>query len=315
MQSVWVARVIQAELWAQRFGDDLQVQNYSARTVHSYVLEMRRFLRWLMQQGVAELASLTRQHLHAYRTHMFYQTFRGRKLKATSQAHRLNAVLAFVRFLARHDYLLVDISQGIELPRRSKGLPRVILSETETLRLLEAPDVTRLMGVRDRAILEVLYATAIRNSELRQLNLTDLDFDQRIVRIVEGKGQKSRCVPMGEEAWIWVEEYLARCRPQLLHKHSQEVVFLGRFGRQLRVFDVAIMVTRWGRRIGLDKHVTPHVLRHSCASHMLKRGANLRHLQVLLGHANVTTTEIYTRVEMSDLRKVLRRCHPRERQR
>ena len=305
--------MIEAALWAGRFGEALAVQQYAQRTVQSYQAETERFLAYLQGQQLQSLAGLTRNHLQAYQSHLFYLRYRGRKLKASSQAQRLNAVLAFVRFLVAEDVLLVDISQHLELPRKGQTLPRVVLSESETLRLLEGPDPKGCLGVRDRAILEVLYATGMRNSELRQLQLGHLDGARKLVLVEWGKGQKSRWLPMSEEAWIWVEEYLAQSRPVLAGAHSGTTVFLTRTGRRFGVVALAELVARWGKRVGLEKHVTPHCLRHTCATHMLRRGADLRVLQVLLGHAQVTTTQGYTRVEVSDLRQVLSRCHPRER--
>lgn len=307
-----VATVLDVELWAQRFGEELKILNYSERSIASYVLEIRRFLKFAHQQGLSQISGLTRQHLYAYRSYLSSYVFRGRKLKAASQGHRLSAVLVFVRALVRLDYLLVDISQGVELPRRNSTIPRVVLSEGETLCLLEGPNVSRLAGLRDRAILEMLYATGLRNFELCGLDTTDLDPAEGLVLVRAGKGGRDRKVPMGREAWIWVEEYLARCRPQWLADAAEQGLFLGRFGKRIAKQDLTLMVARWAKRVGLQKRVTPHCLRHTCATHMLRRGASLRHLQVMLGHQSVNTTQVYTRVELSDLRKVLKRCHPRE---
>lgn len=305
--------MIDVNLWSERFAEDLKVQSFSSETIRRYLPTLKKFLGFLRDQGLTTVAGLTRHHLHGYRTHVYYLRHRGRPLKATSQRNVLSVALTFVRFLVRHDYLLVDITEGVQLPRPGETLPRVVLSESETLRLLEYPDVSTVLGLRDRTILEVLYATGLRNSELRHLDLEDLDEAQGLVRVLRGKGNKSRWVPMGEEAWLWVEEYLQRARPQLAREHSQHIVFLGKFGRRFGRSDLGVMVAACARRAGLEKHITPHCLRHTCATHMLKHGAGLRHLQVFLGHSGVATTQIYTRVELSDLRKVLQRCHPRER--
>jgi len=307
-----VATVLEVELWVQRFGDELKLLNYAESSIARYTLEVRRFLRFLDKQGLSQISGMTRQHLYAYRNYLSSALYRGRKLKAGSQAHRLSAVLSFVRALVRLDYLLVDISQGVELPRRHASIPRVILSEGETLRLLQGPNVNRLAGLRDRALLEMLYATGLRNLELCHLDLADLDPAEGLLLVRKGKGGRDRKVPVGQEAWIWVEEYLAQCRPQWLSDASEQALFLGRFGKRLAKQDLTVMVARWAKRVGLEKRVTPHCLRHTCATHMLRRGASLRHLQVMLGHQSVVTTQIYTRVELSDLRKVLQRCHPRE---
>lgn len=304
--------MLEVDLWVQRFADELKVLNYSERSIANYALEIRRFLRFCDQQGLTQISGLTRQHLYAYRNYLSSFTYRGKKLKAASQGGRLSAVLVFVRALVRLDYLLVDISQGVELPRRNASIPRVILSEGETLCLLEGPNVNRLAGLRDRALLELLYATGLRNSEVCHLDMADLDPAESLVLVRNGKGGRDRKVPMGREAWIWVDEYLAQCRPQWLTDASEQALFLGRFGKRLAKQDLTVLVARWARRVGLQKRVTPHCLRHTCATHMLRRGASLRHLQVMLGHQSVNTTQIYTRVELSDLRKVLKRCHPRE---
>jgi integrase/recombinase XerD len=192
-------------------------------------------------------------------------------------------------------------------------IPRTILSERETLRLLEAPPVDSELGVRDRAILEVLYGTGLRNTELCQLNLDELDFARHLLRVSHGKGDKPRLVPLGEEAEIWLQEYLLKVRPRLLRNANDHQVFLGSRGCPLTRARLATLVSRWARRAGLQKHTTPHTLRHSCATHMLAHGADLRYIQAMLGHSSPETTQRYTRVEISDLRKVILRCHPRER--
>ena len=285
----------------------------SPATVSAYTAELAPFLDSLRRQSLQSLAGLTRAHLQSYQTELFYHEFRGRKITPSTQATRLGAVRSFVRFLVRHDYLLLDVSAGLELPKVPQSLPRTILSEPETLRLLEAPDVETTLGLRDRAILEVLYGTAIRNSELRMLGLGQIDTGRRLLHIEHGKGDKARMVPLGEEAEIWLEEYLRKSRPQLARSSSPpQLVFLTSRGLRFDKGGLSQVILRWAKKAGLEKHVTPHALRHSCATHMLRRGANLRYIQELLGHSNVDTTEGYTRVEISDLRKVLARCHPRE---
>lgn len=301
------------QLWQERFREHLAVRQWSARTIDTYTAELRPCLAFLQAQGLTSLAGLTREHLEAYRTHLYYQRFRGRALALSTQRVRFGAVKQFVRFLVRTRVLLLDLTQELDLPRAPRGLPRVLLTESETRRLLEAPDTSLPLGVRDRTILEVFYGTGIRNSELGRLRLDQVDLERQVLHIDHGKGNKARVVPLGEEALAWLEEYLTRVRPGLVSDPEQELVFVSARGRAFRRTELAQVVARWARRSGLTKPVTPHVLRHCCATHMLRRGAGLRHLQVLLGHASPETTQQYTRVEVSDLRKVLLRCHPRER--
>jgi integrase/recombinase XerD len=302
-------------LWKERLREFLSVRNYAIRTVESYTSTVGQFLSFLESQSVDNLANLNRQHLEHYRNHLFSSTTKDKPISMKTQSQKLTAVKCFVRFLVKQDYLLVDPSAALEPARQPEQIPRIILSEHEALRLLDSVQPKSVLELRDRTILEVLYCTAIRNSELRDLKLEDLDFERHLLRVELGKGQKSRLVPLGEEAEIWLQEYLQSGRDQLLRTPQTPWLFLTWRGLKFGCGSLAQMVSRYARRAGLTKHTTPHILRHSCATHMLRRGAELRHLQVLLGHASSKTTEIYTRVELSDLRKVIRKCHPRERKR
>ena len=168
--------------------------------------------------------------------------------------------------------------------------------------------------VDDRALLEVLYGTALRNGEVCSLTLDQVDLAQHLVRLQKGKGNKGRVVPLGQEAQVWLELYLEKVRPGLLRNPALTFLFLDRWGHKaLLRATVSKIVRDLGRRAELGKVVTPHILRHSCATHMLRRGAGLRQIQRLLGHEQLSSTEHYTRVEVSDLRRLLTRCHPRER--
>jgi len=208
--------------------------------------------------------------------------------------------------------LLRNPASQLELPGHKPPLP-VVLTESEVLKLLETPDIKKLTGIRDRALLELLYGTGLRNGELCSLTLDLLDLATHRVRLQKGKGEKPRVLPLGQEAQAWLELYLENVRPFWLRDPAVQAVFLDRWGSGpiLRTA-VSGLVRQLGRKAGLGKAVTPHALRHSCATHMLRRGASLRHLQQLLGHEQISSTEHYTRVEVSDLRRVLLRCHPRE---
>lgn len=301
------------DLWRQRFADDPQSLGLAKGTRCRYYYEIPKFLEFLRRQKLDSLAGLTRNHLQQYWLEVFNaRTSKGKPLSRSHLGTRLGAVVGFVRFLVRNDYLLLDVSAGMTVPKKGVVLPRTILSENETLRLLNGPNLDHYLGLRDRAIMEMLYGTAIRNSELRRLKLPDLDWARHLVRIVEGKGNKDRWVPLGEEAEIWLEEYIQKCRPRLARAHSGDTVFLTHSGRVLSVHSLADVVGRWAAKVGLEKRITPHCLRHSCATHMMRRGAGLRQLQTLLGHDSINTTQTYTRVELSDLRKTLARYHPRE---
>lgn len=301
------------DTWEERFAEWMRTRHWSEDTVTLYGTGLRQFLAYLAGLGIGQMTGLTRELVEGFRTHLFYQRHQGtgQPLSVATQAARLGAVKAFLRFLAQAGYLVVDLGATLELPRVPRPLPTV-LSEDQVLRLVEAPDLDTPTGVRDRAILELLYGTGLRNGELGKLRLPELDWERSLVVVREGKGKKSRVVPVGDEALAWLEEYLLRVRPQWVSSPREEHVFLTRRGQPMARGTVVTLVTRWAKTAGLPG-VTPHTLRHSCATHMLARGAGLRYLQTLLGHSSSITTEHYTRVELTDLRKVLARCHPRER--
>lgn len=308
---------VNRELWRQRFAEHLAVRRYTERTIESYTSRLGVFFAFLEGQGVEQLSAVTREMLEAYRLDLVTQRRPdGRALALITQVGKLTAVLAFFRFLYAERFLATDPGRGLEFPRVPPPLPPKILSEAEVVRLLEAPATDTPLGLRDRAILELLYSSALRNSELGALQLEDLDLERGLVRVIRGKGGRSRVVPVGEPARDALEAYLRAGRPQLLKNPREGRVFLSWRGqRGLTREDVAQLVQRAARQAGLEQRVTPHLLRHCCACHMLARRAGLRHLQELLGHRSLESTQIYTQLEVSDLRRVHRRCHPRERRR
>lgn len=300
--------------WQARYREYIEVvRGWSQRTVEIYTGELRGFFAYLERQGVTQLGRLSRVHLEGYRLEIFQIRRADKPLAKATQQVRLTGVKQFARFLYRENYLLMDIADGFQTPRAADSLPRAVVSEKEAVALVTAPDVTTPLGLRDRAILEIFYGTGIRNSELRLLTLDQVDLDQGLLRIDHGKGNKGRMVPLGEEAEAWLEEYLDKARASFLRRQDQNLVFMGtQTGERMPRSWLALMVRRYAAKMGISKTVTPHVLRHSCATHMLRHGANVRHLQTLLGHASTDTTQRYTRVELSDLAEVVRRCHPRE---
>jgi len=195
-------------LWKERFREYMQLCGWSPRTVATYIYELGPLFSFLEAHGVDSVAAITQEVVEEYRTHLFYAEYRGndptlkgQRLSIRTQGTRLSAVKAFLRFLVCEHFLLVDVGAGVELPRTPRPLPRVLLSEREVERLMMAPDTSTPLGLRNRAILEVLYGTAIRNSELRYLTLDEVDVERRELRIQRGKGSKSRVVPLGKKRW------------------------------------------------------------------------------------------------------------------
>jgi integrase/recombinase XerD len=220
--------------------------------------------------------------------------------------------MSFLRYLHDEKYLLANPGEGVPRPKLPDALPSEIPTEEEVLVLLQVPDTQDILGLRDRAVLELLYSCALRNAELRQLSIEDLDLHRLEVRILKGKGQKGRVLPVGEPAALWIERFLQKSRPHLVADPYEESLFVNSRGLPLSGEVLSKLVSAYAKKAKLSMKVTPHVLRHACATHMLARRAGIRYLQKFLGHAAATTTERYTRVEISDLREVYLRCHPRE---
>ena len=301
------------------FEDDVHVR-FARRTVEHYLADVRAFLTWTRTQGLA-LSELRGEDMRRYQGDLFAQRkLDGKPLAAASIALRLAAVKAFFRFLLRRNYLLFDPTGTIELPQIEKRLPRVILTEAEARRIMTTPKSREPLSLRDRAILEVLYATGMRASELVCLRPEDVDTEERVLRIVVGKGGKGRNVPSTRAAASALEGYNALARPALLvarrHPRGGDVgnrLFVRPGGAALTRRDASWIVSSWASKARVKKHVTCHTFRHSVATHLLRARADIRHIQVLLGHKSLSTTERYTHVEISDLKRVVERAHPRGR--
>ena len=297
-----------------RFVEWMQAQGWSKRTIESYEANVRFFLDFLSAEtSVAGLAEIDSKLLHAYQQYLYNQKLKsGKRLSLSSQHTRLVAVRGFFRFLHHTDVLLFDPSADLVLPKKPKQLPRGVMSEQQVEKLLDQPDVATPLGFRDRTLLEVLYATGIRNTELRNLALYDLDLPNLRLTVRQGKNAKDRVVPLGEIAADYLKEYLQMVRPQLCKSPQQQLLCVSKHGKQITQANLVWIIRKYVKQAGLTGF-TPHSLRHSCATHMLRGGADLRYVQEMLGHASVATTQLYTKVEVKDLQAMHRKCHPRER--
>lgn len=296
--------------------EHLKVQNYAPRTIVSVECHIRYFLGYLEQETKTEdLASLAYEDLAAYQNWLYFcESGKGKKaapLSVSTQLLRISALKGFFHHLFKTGVLFHDPAASLEEPKRRRSLPRGILTGKQVLALLNAPDTETPIGLRDRAILELLYATGIRNEELRNLYLTDVDRELGQVRVT-GKGMKDRVVPMGRIALNWLTLYLEKARPALLAGPDGGLLFPSKNGRKIIGLNLIDLVKKYAKRAGIPGLVTPHALRHTCATHLLQAGADIRVIQVLLGHSSLSTTEIYTHVDITDLKKVHRACHPRE---
>jgi integrase/recombinase XerD len=281
--------------------------------METYIAGAKDFFTFLAERGIAKISQAGRDEVKEYQNFLFYLRRGDKGLSPVTQSLRLCAVKCLFKFLVKENYLVYDPSADIELPKTRKRLPRDILSTREISRLLSAPDSHTPMGIRDRAILELFYSTGIRNTELRNLKMAEVDMRRGEIRITSGKGGKSRVVPIGEVAAYYLSLYLERSRPQLVKESDEERLFVSVRGRRLFRKDLTSLVHKYAIKAGIKKNITCHTLRHTCATHMLKGRADLRYIQELLGHGDLSTTQIYTRVELSDLKRVHAQCHPRNR--
>lgn len=294
------------------YDDDLVIR-FAPKTVASYRAALRAYVAWLEPRDLA-LTAVTSADLLAYQRDLVAQRRPdGQPYSADHQMQHVTVLKSLYAFLVRRGVVLANPTGLLVYPRVESRLPRAILNTRDVRGILDAADDRTPLGLRDRAILETLYATGIRAGELVRLTLRDVDTEDRLLRIVLGKGRKDRTVPLTRAAASAIEAYLVRGRPRIRGARTSPSLFLALRGGRLYGSALCDLIATATTRADIDRHATAHTFRHSAATHLLKGGADIRHIQQLLGHASLATTERYTRVEISDLKEVLRRAHPRGR--
>ena len=310
------------EALLEEYSKHMQAQSYALGTIQAYQKAVRVFFRFLLiEKNLQRIQDTTKESLRDYQSKL-YQEKRKKDNKPLSLGARARALIAlkhFFKFLVKRQVILYNPASDIELPRLRKDTLRQTLKEHEMKKILNVPK-NRYEGIqsRDRAILELLYSTGIRNTELRLLKAGDIDLERQEVRILHGKGyfgKKERLLPLGRIAAAVLEDYLISTRPKFLKNNSSDLFFVTKNGRPLRIGLLNQIVKRAGRLAGLKVNVFPHLIRHSFATHLLKHGCDIRHVQAMLGHESLDSTKIYTHVEISDLKKIHRKTHPREKTR
>jgi integrase/recombinase XerD len=276
----------------------------SANTVENYLRDIRRLAEWGQDRGVQSPSDVTTTQLRE-----FIYALKDLGLQPATIRRQVSALRTFFKFLSGEGQLVRDPTERLDTPKGWRRLPTV-LTVAEVGRLLDAPDADTALGVRNRALLETLYATGARVSELIALRLTDLLFEEGLVRLF-GKGSKERIVPVGRRALGAASLYAREIRPGLDRGRSRGVLFVNARGGPLSRVGAWGVIKAAARRAGLSKRVTPHTLRHSFATHLLEGGADLRAVQQMLGHADLATTQLYTHVDREYLRSVHRSFHPR----
>lgn len=276
----------------------------SRNTIEAYHHDLTRFLLYLKGKGIEDPAKVEKLDVQA-----FLLALKRDRLCARTVARNLVALRTFFRYLIEEALLNKNPVEELESPRLARKLPQ-ILSPAEVERLLQQPESQTPLGGRDRAMLEVLYAGGMRVSELVKLTLDQVNLEGGYI-LLYGKGSKERVVPIGQEALKWVIRYLNTIRPTLLKGKESPYLFVNRSGKPLSRQRFWQTLQVYGRRAGIGKKITPHLLRHSFASHLLEGGADLRSVQVMLGHSDISTTQIYTHVTGERLKKIHKRYHPR----
>lgn len=288
----------------------LKAHHYSEACLDQNRLVLGRLAEYLARRGRTGVHSIREQDLVAFvRVLAHLRNRQGVPLALTSLNSYTRVLRSFFAFLETSGVLLENPAVDLPLPSINT-LPKAVLSVRQARQLMQAPDAVTPHGLRDRAILETFYGTAIRLSECYRLDLDDLDLSRGLLMVRQGKGRKDRLVPLTRLAITALGSYLA-CRPSFLRHPGERALFLARGGRRLSRVSISLLIREYGHTIGA--RVSPHGLRHACATHLIKGGADVRHVQKLLGHRDLRTTAIYTRVDVSDLRQVLAKAHPRER--
>jgi integrase/recombinase XerD len=291
--------------------DWMRVHNYAATTIENRRRYLGYFDSFLAELGISESAEVTYELVVAYQEAVHaYRKANGSPLSIATQVQRLIPISQFFSWLRREHRIPQNPTMDLLMPRPDRQLPEATLSHAEMARLMAAPDVTTPLGLRDRAVLELFYSSALRRSELISLRTRDVDFDRGTLFIHRGKGAKDRHVPIGERALFWVRLYLGIVRPIFESAGSSEVLFLSSVGTPLCADWLCRRVRAYLRRADVNKRGSCHLLRHSVATLMLEGGADIRYVAEMLGHARLETTQRYTRVSIDRLRAVHASCHP-----
>jgi len=277
----------------------------SRNTLESYRRDLNKFADWLQEQRGIPLLETTHADIQGFLAHLFTQ----QKAKATSTSRAISSLKRLFRYCLRQNKIDIDPTLQIATPKLPRSLPKS-LTEDDVELLLEAPDVQAPLGMRDRTMLEVLYASGLRVSELVNLSLAQVSLDMGVARVM-GKGSKERLVPLGEEALDWIKRYLAEARPVLLAGRVSAALFVTQRGAAMTRQMFWFLIKKHALHGGVHKPLSPHTLRHAFATHLLNHGADLRVVQMLLGHSDISTTQIYTHVARERLKALHAKHHPR----
>lgn len=288
---------------------------YAVTTINNRRTFTGYFQTWCNDRGLSRASEITKPILERYRRHLYhYRKKDGAPLTFRHQHHVLSHLRSFFAWLSKHNHLLYNPASELELPKLPQRLPRYVLSISEAEQIINQADINDPVGLRDRAIMETFYSTGMRRMELGHLKLYDMDTERGTVFIRYGKGNKDRMIPIGERACAWIDKYLHEVRPELACEPDDGAIFLTLSGEAFSGNRLSGLVKHYVDKSGIGKQGACHLFRHSMATHMLENGADIRFIQVMLGHAELSTTEIYTKVVIGKLKEVHTRTHPARQQ-
>jgi integrase/recombinase XerD len=294
-----------------RFLEHLRIRNYSEQTLFHRGRQLALFRTFAEHMGLTQARQVTRATMINYQSYLFhYRKKDGSHLALGTQKAWLGGVIRFFRWLTREGLILYNPASDLDLPRREYRLPTNVLTHEQAEAIMNVPDVTDAMGLRDRAVLETLYSTGIRRTELCNLNQNDVHPDRGIVRINQGKGRKDRFVPIGERALSWIDKYVIEARPLMCPSMNNPALFLNTWGERMNPSRIGSQVHAIIKEANVGIVGSCHVFRHSFATVLLTNGCDIRHIQVMLGHASLETTAVYAHLNIQQLKDAHDRCHP-----
>jgi integrase/recombinase XerD len=298
------------DLFVSEYIRHLNGQGRSRLTLKNVRSALRKFSIYLSEVGIARVDEIDRRLIEDYQQTLGYSVGKtGRPLSLRTRAQLLGVLKGFTRYLQTRNCFISDPGKGLRLPKKPKRLPRIILTSEEVRRILDTPDTNTDSGYRDRVILELLYDTAIRRAEVGSILMPHLDLEGGYFHIT-GKGNRQRVVPVSKRVCGMVETSIRQVRPRMLKGQDCGYLILNRFGRRMDPNGIWAVAKRHASRSGVKKNVSTHTFRHTCATHMMNNGAPVRHIQELLGHESLESTQIYTRVTINDLKEAHRKYHP-----
>lgn len=294
-----------------------RLRNFSECTIEGQWKYLRYFIDWAAARGISQPAEVTRPIIERYQRFLYhYRKSNGEPLTVESQSSRISALNVWFKWMSRNNHILYNPAADIELPKQVFRLPKCVMTESEAEHVISQANVATKLGLRDRAIMETFYSTAVRRMELINLRPFDIDADRGTVLIRQGKGKKDRVVPIGERALAWIDRYLIEVRPLfLVGDRTKDVLFLTRRGTRFTPEKMTEMMGDYVAKADIGKEGCCHIFRHTAATLMLENGADIRYIQEMLGHASPATTQIYTRVSIRKLKEVHTATHPAHKKR